>query len=87
MDSATTVLTGFSVALIVCTVLEAASYYIYNRKVCCVVAQIEIDMRYEQITVKFKSFYFQFHPWILIVQGQGKEEKGKTIIISYHHNT
>ena len=33
MNSVTTVLTGFSVALIVCTVLEAASYYIYNRKV------------------------------------------------------
>ena len=43
--------------------------------------------RYEHITVKFKSFYFQFHPWILIVQGQEKEEKGKTIIIPYHHNT
>ena len=44
MDSATTVLTGFSVALIVCSVLEAASYYIYNRKVLCVVAHIEIDL-------------------------------------------
>ena len=51
MDSATTVLTGFSVALIVCTVLEAASYYIYNRKVCCVVAQMETDMSNEHITV------------------------------------